>query len=175
MADQPQNEQEADEKTQADVRSRTPHSQKFLDYIASGWAQRPAESVAQDEVAPFALARRLKVAAAFAGRLIAVHAGEMKVRSNDTDYRFRAHSAFSHLTGWGSAAVPGSILVIDARSSETQTRLYFRESAGRNSDEFFANPAIGEFWVGARPSLSQVGNQLGIETRSLISFESDFS
>lgn len=175
MADQPQKAQEPDEKEQADVRSRTPHSQKFLDYIASGWADRPTEALASDEVAPFAATRRLKVAAAFAGRLIAVHAGEMKVRSNDTDYRFRPHSAFSHLTGWGSAAVPGSILVIDARSSETQTRLYFRESAGRNSDEFFANPAIGEFWVGARPSLTQVEDLLGIETRSITTFETDFS
>ena len=30
--------------------------------------------------------------------------GGLKVRSNDTDYPFRAHSAFAHLTGWGSDA-----------------------------------------------------------------------
>jgi Xaa-Pro aminopeptidase len=89
----------------------------------------------------------------------------MKQRSNDTDYRYRAHSAFAHLTGWGSATVPDSVLVIDTRHS-TQT-IYLRETAGRDSDEFFANPAIGEFWVGQRPTLAQVSALLDIDTKSL--------
>jgi Xaa-Pro aminopeptidase len=65
-------------------------------------------------------------------------------------------------------------LVVDARSAETQSVLYFRESAGRDSDEFFANPAIGEFWVGARPGLESVSQLLGLETRSLSKFDGDF-
>ncbi len=163
-----------DQKPKDDVRARTPHSQKFLDYIASGWAENEAGAVGQAAVAPYAAARRQKLAQAFAGKVIAIHAGSMQVRSNDTDFRYRPHSAFSHLTGWGSAAVADSILVVDARSAETQSVLYFRESAGRDSDEFFANPAIGEFWVGARPGLESVSQLLGLETRSLSKFDGDF-
>jgi Xaa-Pro aminopeptidase len=40
-------------------------------------------------------------------------------------------------------------------------------TADKNSDEFFANPMIGEFWVGARPSLKEVSTQLGIDTEDL--------
>ena len=71
----------------------------------------------------------------------------------------------AHLTGWGSDTVPDSVLVIDTRHS-TQT-IYLRETAGRDSDEFFANPAIGEFWVGQRPTLAQVSALLDIDTKSL--------
>jgi Xaa-Pro aminopeptidase len=56
-------------------------------------------------------------------------------------------------------------LVIDTRQN-TET-LYFRETAGRDNEEFFANAAIGEFWVGARPTLAQVSALLDIETKSL--------
>ncbi|MEN9730826.1 MAG: hypothetical protein RL488_136, partial [Actinomycetota bacterium] len=55
--------------------------------------------------------------------------------------------------------------VIDTRHS-TQT-LYFRETAGRESEEFFANAAIGEFWVGQRPTLDQVAALLDIDTKSI--------
>jgi len=102
-------------------------------------------------------------------------AGAAKVRSNDTDYPYRAHSAFAHLTGWGSDAVPGSVLVLDpvdfggGRFGHTAT-LYFREAAGRDSDEFYANSDIGEFWTGARPSLAAVSADLGLRTSGLDAF-----
>jgi Xaa-Pro aminopeptidase len=94
----------------------------------------------------------------------------MKQRSNDTDYRFRPHSAFAHLTGWGAQTVPGSYLVIDARKGVKST-LFFRETAGHDTDEFFANSAIGEFWVGSRPSLKQVSALLDIKTKSVLKFD----
>src|SRR5690606_36727389 len=107
-------------------------------------------------VAPFAAKRRAALAAQFPGRRIVIEAGPMKQRSNDTFYPYRPHSAFAHLTGWGSASEPGAVLVIDASGTSVTETLFFREAAGRDSDEFFANPEIGEFWVGARPSLAQV-------------------
>jgi Xaa-Pro aminopeptidase len=45
--------------------------------------------------------------------------------------------------------------------------LFLRPTAGKDSDEFFANPAIGEFWVGARPTLEDVSALLNIATRNL--------
>ena len=151
-------------------RSRTPNSKQFLKFIGENWADRDSSLPKQDEVAPYAAKRRAAVAKAFKGKVVVIAAGDLKQRSNDTDYRFRAHSAFSHLTGWGTHTVPGSVLVIDARKG-TKATLFFRETAGRDTDEFFANSAIGEFWVGARPSLKQVSSLLGLPTKSLKDYE----
>ena len=113
------------------------------------------------EQAAFAAERRARVSAAFPGQRLIVPAGSPKQRSNDTDYAFRAHSAFSYLTGWGSDTEPGSVLVFEPTADGHDVTLYFRERAGRDSDEFYANPEIGEFWIGPRPSLAQVAGDLG--------------
>jgi Xaa-Pro aminopeptidase len=151
-------------------RSRTPQSEQFLKYIGSGWAERDDRLPKVDAVAPYAAKRRAAVAKAFKGKVVVIAAGDMKQRSNDTDYRFRPHSAFAHLTGWGAQTVPGSYLVIDARKGVKST-LFFRETAGHDTDEFFANSAIGEFWVGSRPSLKQVSALLDIKTKSVLKFD----
>ncbi|WP_296647781.1 aminopeptidase P family protein [Rhodoluna sp.] len=152
------------------MRSRTPHSSQFLNYISSNWAAPEKHKIKTAEVAKFAAKRRAAVAAEFAGNVLVFESGAFKVRSNDTDYMYRPHSAFAHLTGWGSDTVADSILVIDAREAKPVSTLYFRETAGRDSDEFFANSAIGEFWVGARPSLSDVSKLLDINTQPLKAF-----
>jgi Xaa-Pro aminopeptidase len=148
-------------------RSRTPNSPEFLAYIGSNWDEPNADLPALHPAAPYAAKRRKAVAEAFADRLILIAAGPAQTRSNDTEYRYRPHAAFAHLTGWGSETVPDSVLAIDTRAGKVQETLFFRETAGRDSEEFFANPAIGEFWVGARPGLAQVGALLGLETRSI--------
>jgi Xaa-Pro aminopeptidase len=147
------------------TRSRTPHSKEFLDYISSGWATNAPAKVAVDKVAPFAKTRREAVAAAFPGKVLVIEAGAPKTRSNDTEYRYRPHAAFAHLTGWGSRTVADSVLVIDAKLNKDI--LFLRPTAGKDSDEFFANPAIGEFWVGTRPTLGEISSLLDIETRDL--------
>ena len=152
-------------------RSRTPTSQQFLDYMGSGWADHIEASIAASPVARFAAERRAKVAAAFAGEVILIEAGPAITRSNDTEYRYRPHSAFAHLTGWGAHTVPDSVLVIDARDMSTACKLYLRETAGKDSSEFFANSAIGEFWVGQRPSLDEVSRLLQLETKSIREYQ----
>ena len=66
-------------------------------------------------------------------------------------------------------------MVIDARGKKQKSVLYFRETAGKNTDEFFANSQIGEFWVGSRPNLKQVSALLGIQTKSLKKLEADLA
>jgi len=148
-------------------RSTTPRSDSFKDYISSQWADRDEVMPAAREEASFAAARRERLSALHRGRRLVVPAGRAKVRSNDCDYPFRAHSAFAHLTGWGSDTVPGSVLVLEPVGDGHEATLYFRASAGRDSDEFYADPEIGEFWTGPRPSLAQVGADLGLATRGL--------
>ena len=167
-------------------RSRTPNSPEFLAFIGGQWND-PAPSagaVAAEpnirEAAKYAAARRAKLAERFAGQLVVIAAGGLKTRSNDTEYRYRPHSAFAHLTGWGAATVPDSVLVVDAREAgvsgdqshrDASCTLFFRPSAGHGTNEFFANPTIGEFWVGNRPNLQQVSDLLGISTRDIAEFE----
>jgi Xaa-Pro aminopeptidase len=147
------------------TRSRTPNSKEFLDYISSGWQEPKSQTISESEAASFAKDRRDLLAKAFPNNLVVIEAGAPKTRSNDTEYRYRPHAAFAHLTGWGSQTVPDSVLVIDTEQSNQI--LFLRPTAGKDSDEFFANPAIGEFWVGARPTLEDVSTLLGIATRDL--------
>ncbi|PRI10862.1 aminopeptidase P family protein [Leucobacter massiliensis] len=161
-------------------RSTTPQTDAFGSYISAHWAARPETLPAERPVAPHAARRRAELGARFPGERLVIAAGAMKQRSNDTFYQYRAHSAFAHLTGWGSDAEPGAILVLDpvadpaegpgGHGATHEATLYFRERAGRDSDEFFANPEIGEFWIGPRPSLAQVAASLGIRTAHLADF-----
>ncbi|KQO62903.1 aminopeptidase P family protein [Curtobacterium sp. Leaf261] len=153
-------------------RSTTPGSSTFKDFIGSQWADRARSTPAAREQAAFAAERRARISALHPGVTLVVPAGQAKVRSNDCDYPFRAHSAFAHLTGWGTDAVVGSVLVLapSAGGSGHDATLYFRASAGRDSEEFYANPEIGEFWVGPRPSLDEVAADLGIATADLGEF-----
>ncbi|MFU8946415.1 aminopeptidase P family protein [Mycetocola zhadangensis] len=151
-------------------RSTTPASTEFQDYIGSNWADRVDELPEPREQAPFAVRRRALVSQAFIGQRLVVPAGSLKQRSNDTDYPFRAHSAFAHLTGWGADSEPDSVLVLDPTDDGHDATLYFRERADRTSNEFYANPAIGEFWIGPRPSLAQVAADLDIATAAIDEF-----
>ena len=152
-------------------RSRTPHSKEFLKFISKDWAETPQTEHKRWEVADYSEQRRAKLASQFKGKVLVIEAGLPRVRANDVDYRYRPDSTFTHLTGWGSQTVPGSILVIDARGKKPKSSLYLMPTAGKDSDEFFANPAIGEFWVGQRPTLEEIEAQLGIKTLDLKKFE----
>lgn len=156
-------------------RSTTPQNASFLDFISSHWSERNDVLPTETPAATFARARREAISAKFTGKRLVLAAGVLKQRSNDTFYPFRAHSAFAHLTGWGSETEPGAILVMDPSGDSHEATLYFRERAGRDSDEFFANPEIGEFWIGPRPSITQVSALLGVQARNLDEFTSTAS
>ncbi|OUE20068.1 Xaa-Pro aminopeptidase 1 [Clavibacter michiganensis] len=155
-------------------RSTTPASTAFSDFVSTNWADREEVDPPAREQAPFAADRRRRLSALHVGTRLVIPAGRLKQRSNDTDFPFRAHSAFSHLTGWGADSEPGAVLVLEpvaegssADGSAHEATLYFRERAGRDSDEFYANAEIGEFWIGPRPSLRQVAADLGLATAPL--------
>lgn len=151
-------------------RSTTPVSDSFKDYISGNWAERHDDAQQPREQSPSAAARREQISRLYVGKRLVIPAGAAKVRSNDTDYAYRAHSAFAHLTGWGSDSVPDSVLVLEPTADGHEATLYFRGPAGRGSDEFYANPDIGEFWIGPRPSLANVAADLGIATKDLAEF-----
>jgi len=156
--------------TDSNTNRRQPFPQGFLDTIGTGWADRDDEIPAPREAAAYAAKRRDALSAQFAGRRLVVPAGDFKQRSNDTDFPFRAHSAFAHLTGWGADAVAESVLVFDPAGETHDVTLFLRDRATRDTPEFYRDATIGEFWVGPRPSLQAVSADLGIETDHLENF-----
>ena len=159
-------------------RSQRPTSASFQNFMTSGWAE-PANSTGADAehnaselAAQFlaAAARRKKLAEVFPTDRLVIPAGTLKVRSNDTDYRFRPHSAFSHLTGTGGEQEPDAVLVITPSSEtadESSSILFVNPPSGRSGAEFYADAQYGEFWVGARPSLVAISAETGMETKPL--------
>ncbi|NLA08861.1 MAG: aminopeptidase P family protein [Microbacteriaceae bacterium] len=152
---------------------RAPFPAGFMRTISEGWAERPELVPPRREQADYAAARRAAVSAAFPGKRLVVPAGDAMVRSNDTDYPFRAHSAFSHLTGWASDAEPGSMLVFEPSEQGHENTLYFRERADRHTSEFYSDASIGEFWIGPRPALAGVAAELGVATAHIDGFRAD--
>ena len=148
-----------------------PTTDEFRAFVREGWAPRPSERPARAQVAPYAAARRDALSAAYPGERLVIPAGGLKVRSNDCDYVFRPHSAFAHLTGFGSDREPDAVLVLHPRAEQDggghESVLYFRPLAGRDTEEFFADARYGEFWVGARPTLEDVEAEFGLTARHI--------
>ncbi|MGI3780025.1 MAG: aminopeptidase P family protein [Janthinobacterium lividum] len=153
-----------------------PFSDAFKAFIAQGWAPYATGLPEPLPAAASTAARREALGAQFPGERLVIGAGGLKVRSNDTDYRFRPHSAFAHLTGLGTDREPDAVLVLeptDPRAGDqTEDRtggshdatLYFKPRAPRDSSEFYADARYGEMWVGKRPSLIEMGALTGLRT-----------
>lgn len=163
------------------VRSRQVASQAFKDFIAGNWAARNDPPTQPCGAAPYLDARHQKLGYQFIGERLVIPAGNYKVRSNDTDYRFRAHSAFAHLTGLGGELEADAVLLLEPIRDQKGIRileigsempsheayLFFRPQAPRDSEEFYADSTYGEFWVGPRLTLEQMQILTGINTRPL--------
>ncbi|MDR2453915.1 MAG: aminopeptidase P family protein [Bifidobacteriaceae bacterium] len=162
-----------------DNRSQRPTSQAFRDLMTRDWGPIAAEAASAgplDSAGP-AAARRERLARQFPGDRLVFPAGSLKTRSNDTDYRFRPHSAFAHLTGLGADQEPDAVLVLEpsahteaallAGAPTHEAVLYFRPAATRDTPEFYSDARYGEFWVGRRPSLADIARQTGLRAEHI--------
>lgn len=170
-------------KDRVNNRSRRIGSTAFREFIGSGWGERKDPDPVPSHARDFLAARYQKLGAQFRGERLVIPAGNYKVRSNDCDYRFRAHSAFAHLTGLGGELEPDAALVLEPLTDTEGTPLenapdsagaathrgmvFFRPQAPRSSEEFYADSTYGEFWVGPRMTLSQMEAVTGLEARPL--------
>lgn len=149
-------------------RSQRPASEAFRAFVAGDWGPRPDRLPQRVAAAPFAAERRRRLRERFPDERIVVPAGPLVTRSNDTDYRFRPHSAFAYLTGLGTDREPDAVLVLHPgdRSGGAVDQghdvLYFRPRAERDTEEFYADTRYGELWVGVRPSLAELQAETGI-------------
>ncbi|HET9020669.1 MAG TPA: aminopeptidase P family protein [Ornithinibacter sp.] len=166
----------SEEQTQADNRARAT-TDEFRAFVRDGWAPRRSGVAGPSPAAGPAAARRAVLSAAYPKQRLIVPAGGFKVRSNDTDYVFRPHTAFAYLTGLGADREPDAVLVMEPVAADDdqvgghEAVLYLRPLAPRDHDEFFADARYGEFWVGARPTLADVELELGLTARHIEELE----
>ncbi|MEU1729534.1 aminopeptidase P family protein [Streptosporangium sp. NPDC020145] len=131
-----------------------PVSEALAAFMGTGWADTHRDDLAALPQAAYTAKRRAALAARFPGERLVIPSGTLKVRSNDTDYRFRAHSAFAYLTG---DQEPDDVLVVEPSGTAT---LFLRprsprSAPGRAGQEFYRDRRYGEFWVGRRPDLAE--------------------
>lgn len=161
-----------------DNRSHRPSSDAFKAFMGSHWQQADPVDFQPDAAASYAAQRRAIVSQQFPTDRLVIPAGAPKVRSNDTDYRFRPHSAFVHLTGLGVDHEPEAVLVMQPvaegtgdNGSNHEATLFFRPLAGRDSEEFYSNTKTGEFWVGPVPTLQELSQRTAMPTKDLTELE----
>lgn len=128
------------------------------EFMRTGWLDTERHDLPEDSVAPWAARRRDSIRELLPGRRIVVPAGTLKVRSNDTDYRFRPYTPYTWLTGDQSS---DGVLVIEPDGTET---LYLRPRSDRETGEFFRDRRYGEFWAGRRATLGETAQRLAIPT-----------
>ncbi|WP_375490568.1 aminopeptidase P family protein [uncultured Jatrophihabitans sp.] len=137
----------------------------LLEAIAREWEPAPPmPHPATPDIAPHTARRRAAVSAHLRGTPIVVPAGAMKVRANDTDYPFRAASAFTWLTGETAA---DAVLVMTPTPDGHDSTLYIREYAQAGDPGYFTSRTHGAVWVGNVPNAADTADVLGLRIRPL--------
>lgn len=150
----------------------TPTPEALKEFMKSGWANSELETVVAHPVISFAAARRDKLSQLFPGTRLVFPAGALKTRSNDTDYRFRAHSAFSYYTGIGASdGVPDSVMIMEPTDTGHQALLFIHPRSPRNNEEFYRNARYGEFWIGRRMTSEETEIKYRIKVELIESLE----
>jgi Xaa-Pro aminopeptidase len=145
-----------------------PIADAMSEFMKTGWEVAAVSNVDAHPSVPFTKARREKISKKYPGVRLIFPAGRLKVRSNDTDYPFRAHTDFAWLTGIiATDCVPDSVLVMEPNALGHDDLLFTHPSSSRNSDGFYKDTKYGEFWVGKRMSLSDTQSKYQIKVMPL--------
>lgn len=138
----------------------------YAAFMRTGWDDRPSE-IERHPVADHASRRRDRLAGAFPGERLVLPGGGYRVRSYDTDYRFRADTAHAYFSGNQTS---DATLVIEP---DGEAVLYARPRSGRDTDEFFRDRTYGALWAGKRPSAEELAAALGLTVRHVDQLEAD--
>lgn len=147
-----------------------PVSPELSRFMAGHWAATPLPYSARVPGHAVTPARRARLSARFPGERLIVPAGELKVRSNDCDHRFRPHSAYAWLTGLTGEDQAGHVLVMEPsgpHAHEAVLHLRPRSPRADGDGEFYRDRRYGEFWVGRRPDLAEAERLTGIRCAHL--------
>lgn len=126
--------------------------------IAADWDPAPPlPHPAPTGIAEYTASRRRALSAQFRGTTVVVPSGRAKVRANDTDYPFRAASAFTWLTG---ETAEGAVLVLTPSGDTHEATLYLPVYAQPGEVRYFTDRVHGAVWVGNVPSTADTADVL---------------
>jgi len=126
-------------------------------FMQQGWAPSTLSEITPHPSIPYTKLRREKLSKKYPGIRLVFPAGSLKIRSNDSDYPFRAHSVFSWLTGIiAPDAVPDSVFVMEPNTKGHADLLFIHPRSTRENAEFYNNTKYGEFWVGRRMTTDEI-------------------
>ena len=149
-----------------------PIADAMTEFMKEGWAPSPLTGVNPHPSIPFTKIRREKLSKQYPGSRLIFPSGSLKVRSNDSDYPFRAHSAYSWFTGIvASDCVPDSLFVMEPNGAGHDALLFIHPRSPRDSDEFYKNARHGEFWIGRRMTLEETETKYALKVHQIESIE----
>ncbi|MFJ8675842.1 aminopeptidase P family protein [Streptomyces sp. NPDC093589] len=134
--------------------------------MKSGWADTELRDLQPIEQAPNAARRRAALSRRFPGERLVIPAGNLKTRSNDTEYDFRASTEYVYLTG---DQTDDSVLVLEPRADGAEghdATVHRLPRSDRENGEFWLN-GMGELWVGRRNSLAESAKLLGVPCKDV--------
>lgn len=123
-------------------------SDELAESMKSGWADTELHGLEPIAQAEYTAARRAALSARFPGERLVVPAGNLKTRSNDTEYPFRASVEYAYLTG---NLTEDGVLVLEPVADGHKATIYLLPRSDRENGEFWLN-GQGELWVGRRHS-----------------------
>ncbi|MEU4026666.1 aminopeptidase P family protein [Streptomyces anulatus] len=138
-------------------------SDELADNMKSGWADTEQHGLQPIAQAEHTAARRAALSARFPGERLVIPAGNLKTRSNDTEYAFRASTEYAYLTG---DQTQDGVLVLEPKGGGHKATLYLLPRSNRENGEFWLD-GQGELWVGRRNSLSEAEQLLNIPTKDV--------
>ena len=150
----------------------TAPSEVFAKFMSDGWATVPLTDLGVSPIVKNCVERRNALSAAFKGLRVVLPSGADKVRSNDTYYLYRPHSAFAYYTGvQGVDANPDAVLVLEPNGDSHDTVLFIMPRSTRDTDAFYRDAKYGELWVGRRFTTEEAEAHYQIKTRSVSDLE----
>ncbi|KPC82334.1 MULTISPECIES: aminopeptidase P family protein [Streptomyces] len=138
-------------------------SDELAENMASGWADTELHGLEPIAQASYTAARRAALSARFPGERLVVPAGNLKTRSNDTEYAFRASTEYAYLTG---DLTQDSVLVLEPTDGGHEATVYLLPRSNRENGEFWLD-GQGELWVGRRNSLTEAEQLLGVPAKDV--------
>ena len=149
-----------------------PPADALATFMKSGWAPSPLEGVQPIAHLSIIENRRRTLSLRYPNKRIVFPAGAQKVRSNDTYYKFRAHTEFTYYTGISAKDVnPDSVLILEPNGSSHDALLFVHPRSSRESDEFYRNAKYGEFWIGRRLTLEETETIYGLKVIAIEKLE----
>ncbi|MFB7372544.1 aminopeptidase P family protein [Streptomyces sp. NPDC056222] len=138
-------------------------SDELAENMKSGWADTELHDLRPIAQAEHTAARRAALSARFPGERLVIPAGNLKTRSNDTEYSFRASTEYAYLTG---DQTEDGVLVLEPTKSGHTATIYLLPRSNRENGEFWLD-GQGELWVGRRHSLTEAERHLGIPAKDV--------